>query len=192
MKMSNTSRIGKNDGDGYAFLRRLTEDGWVRLQKHATLLGTCGMSLLDQYGNSGREGDAGDTRLALSELPMMIGVTRQLVMWRARHFAAARMLIDGLGIPAMFYRVGLTHRCEQDDQVTGLAREYGFVTEQSYEACKQVGREMQLDTATEGDIGNRVERRCCLLFQENREFDIRNRYELIVLLISLVAIQPLV
>lgn len=53
------------------------------------------------------------------------------------------------------------------------------------EAAAAINRAPQ--TLRKWDIGNRVERRCCLLFHENREYDIRNRYELIVLLIGLVA-----
>jgi integrase len=167
-------RSSKDDADGTAFLRRITEAGWRRLIHAAKAA----------HEQLAPPAETMAAMPCLSEAAQMIGPTRQLVMWAPGHFGLVRAVCDFLGIGGERYVV--VHSADWTPRHQEAARAAGFA---AIDAKSAGGRRvLQLDSVVEGDNDNRVEKRCVFLFQQNADFAIRDRMEMAAAFLAVAAV----
>lgn len=133
-------------------------------------------------------------QLTPSELVEMVGEKRQLLGWRAEHFAIVRFTLDSLRIPDTEYSVFGSARLH--DGTLALAAVQGFsVSERPvskpHSTTKERPRKIQIDSAFCGRYREPVASRIAFLFEENDTHAIRNRHQfaLVVLMLGLLTNQ---
>lgn len=167
------SAAAEKDKDPLEFLRRIGRDGWNRMIRH--------VADKQEYPLVGHDGLAPLT--SVKDAARMIGATRQLVMWEPAHFFLVRAAADFLEIGDE--RFVVVHSANWSDRQKEAARQSGFEVKDALAAGGE--RPMQLDTALDGENENRVEKRCVVLFEQNDDFFIRDRLEMIVAFMAVVA-----
>lgn len=183
MILSKTSEAGGQDAtDARAFLRRIQETAWDRLLRWANSLST--PKIPQGVRKKGKCNAMGFT-CSLDDVVRIVSPRRQLVMWKSEHFSSVRALLDLAEINSKQYEVWQSAKCGSEDKVIRHAINNNFVLKK---ACED-GRQPLLDTARNLENDDLVQKRCCLLFAETAVGVVRNRYQLMLLLLAMAAMQ---
>jgi len=171
-KESDKSSVGpEKRKDPLEFLRRVSGDGWNRMIRHVAdiqeiLVRSDGLAPLSSVKDAAR----------------MIGATRQLVMWEPAHFVLVRAVVGFWGIGDE--RFVVVRSFNWSERQREAAHQAGFQVDDGKSADGK--RIVQLDSAFDGDNLNRVEKRCVFLFEQNDDFPIRDRLEMVVAFMAVV------
>lgn len=159
----------KNEPEmAYSYLTRVTENGWRRME----LLASAAINF-DRKPN---------VTLNPQMLMNMISASRQILLWRDEHFGLVRSILDYYSIPDSLIVMVYTEP-EDRDKLT-IAREAGFQPIDSMAAA--TGKKaFQIDGVLSHDgHENRPVHRFSLLPKLGIQGDIRNRLELILMLVA--------
>ena len=170
-RMSPQQRDGQNAC--YEWLRKIRNEGWNRLLNHAKVID----AEFPQHASTG---------CTLGCSRTMVGSSRQLLAWRSTHFQTLDRLRHHWRIPTQQFAVLKTGN---NSQINEIAESFGF----SLLAPKQVGGRIggqQIDAAFDDmDRNLRVAARCAFCLHESDNSIARNRYELLVALLSISEIE---
>jgi hypothetical protein len=169
-KMSRQEQYdGEVLGSSIEWLKRIRNHGWNRM---LSLVGKVDEKLIELKSPS----------VSIKCAQRMIGGNRQLLAWRSEHFLALSLVRDLWNIREDQYVLLMTG---DSDRMKGIATEYGFEPGDP----KRQGRRaagQQIDAAFDDDEKIlRVATRCSLCLRDSDGASIRNRFELIVALLSI-------
>jgi hypothetical protein len=169
--VSSATRFTPRKGEpemAYSFLTRITESGWRRLE----LMASAAI-------NSDRQPKV---TLNPEMLMNMISASRQILLWRDEHFRLVRSILDYYSIPDSLVIMVYTEPGDRDKLTA--AREAGFQPIDSMSAG--TGKKaFQIDGVLSHDgHENRPVHRFSLLPKLGIQGDLRNRLELILILVA--------
>lgn len=180
--------------DSLEFLYRVKEPAWQRLLN-------CFVEAENLPDNTPRSIPS----IPFPDLTMIVGATRQILMWNDEHFLLMRSLLDYFNIDnSRFY---LVRSNTASDHILGIAAKHKFQPLSQVEAAKALLADrkrkimskqikagesgatiqsevkvknpaIQLDAASAGEF--QVLKRCAFLLAENDDFAIRNSVEFLV------------
>jgi hypothetical protein len=167
------AKATEKDKDLLEFLRRVSRGGWNRMIRHVVERQEMPLVRPDRLTPLSSVEDAA----------RMIGATRQLVMWEPAHFVLVRAVADFLEIGNE--RFVVVRSFNWSERQREAARQAGFEVDDARSAGSK--RTLQLDSAFDGENENRVEKRCVFLFEQNDDFFIRDRLEMVVAFMAVAA-----
>lgn len=171
----NEPKLSNETSDGFYWLTRIRNAAWNRMVNEAPEV--------DRKIDS-----LGAPAIPIETIIQIVGSSRQLLAWKPQQFRALAQLCALWNIPDAqysFFMVG------KNNQVGALASEFGFKPEDPKGHGRRASGQ-QIDAALDEDefvVHNRP--RCSLCLKESNETVIRNRFELIVALMSTYCCEPI-
>lgn len=163
-------------GPAMAFLQMIKKPGWNRIMAR--------MEDLSRSSVSTKPSVAERLDVPGSEMAAMVGSSRQLIMWKEKHFRLVRQMLDYFAIPPTLYKVVVSNRAEPE--IYSLADTAGFQLLSQIEAG--AGTYFQLDSVRKDpNTKHHVESRCVVSLQKNSLGFVRTSYELVLLFVVFFA-----
>lgn len=151
------------------WLKRIRNHGWNRM-----------LSLVEKVDQKLIELKSPAVHITCAQ--RIVGSSRQLLAWRREHFLALSCVLDLWNIRGDQYALLMTG---DSDRLKGIATDFGFEPGDPKKQGRRVGGQ-QIDAAFDDDEKIlRVATRCSLCLKDSDDSTIRNRFELIVALLSI-------
>ncbi len=156
-------------GVGIEWLKRISNHGWNRM-----------LSLVERVDQKLIESKSPAVSITCAR--RMVGSSRQLLAWRREHFLALSLVRDLWNIREDQYSLLMTG---DSDRMKGIATGFGFEPGDPKKQGRRAAGQ-QIDAAFDDDEKIlRVATRCALCLKDSDDATIRNRFELIVALLSI-------
>lgn len=123
-------------------------------------------------------------RITFDELPLLVGSSRQVLLWKSKHFHFFKQVVDAWKLTDDFYSV---HRT-----VSGAAELQAMATQaeiriENLQASKGDNRVPQIDSMALVDPPVFIRRRCAVLTKTHPASAFRSSFELLlIVLVTLV------